>query len=232
MKKIILFLIASFMLMSLAACQPQESQDSQDSTLSREDSESSQEESEESRPVWYDDWQHKENSDYYVFAYTEDMDSYYKEVIGNRVEGCKLGSFYSLKTTGKVPTLLYDKSVSDWDQCENVIYFVTAENQLMVTDYEGTQVRELYQATHGDIRRMWHHRQAMFLLEGETVVRIDLEKETSEVIAECPGILRFFVLSSDYFLGEKENKERILHQISTKTDRLITDYDEWASFTW
>ncbi len=234
MKKIIFVLIASFLLMSLAACRPQDSQDSQssqDSALSGEESESSTGEEEHPRPALDDGWQHKENSDYYVFAYTKDMDSYYKEVIGNRVEGCKLGSFYSLKTTGKIPTLLYDKSVSDWDQCENVIYFVTAENQLMVTDYEGTQVRELYQATHGDIRRMWHHRQALFLLDGEMVVRVDLETETSKVIAECPGIRYLRVLNTDYFLWEREDQQRILHQISTQTDRWITDTEEWATYS-
>ena len=233
MKKIIFVLIASFMLMSLAACQPQDSQDSQnsqDSMLPGEESESSQEESEYPRPALDDGWEDKGNLEYLAFTYEEKMDSYTQEVVGNRGEGCKVGCYYLLKYTEKVPKLVYEEPVYISDICENALYFAS-KDRLMVTDYEVTQVRELYRAQYGTIQNMWHHRQALFLLDGEMVVRVDLETETSTVIAECPGIRYLRVLNPDYFLWEREDQQRILHQISTQTDRWITDDEEWATYS-
>ena len=244
MKKIIFVLIASFLLMSLAACRPQDSQDSQssqdsalsgeESTLPGEESESSTGEEEHPRPALDDGWwveEHEGYSEYFTFTYNkEKMDTYTQERVGNRGEGCKVDCYYLLKYTGKVPKLVYEEPVYVSDVCENALYFAS-EDRLMVTDYEVTQVRELYRAQYGTIQNMWHHRQALFLLDGEMVVRVDLETETSKVIAECPGIRYLRVLNTDYFLWEREDQQRILHQISTQTDRWITDDEEWATYS-
>ena len=179
----------------------------------------------------------EENPYYQVFTYTNGM-----TLPGIDTSACREGYSYVYEIAKKELSLLTSQRVKYLQTAKFAVYCATEKGRVIETDYSGRILNELYPGLYGGIAglEVWQQN-TLFILDGDRVIRYNTEDNTFRVIAQCPDIQSFKVVSMDSFAWTNRQGERLLHSvpagendfakcISTEQDRRITDDAEWKAF--
>ena len=178
----------------------------------------------------------KENPYYQAFIYTNGM-----TLPGVDTSACTEGYPYVYEIAKKEPYLLASQRVKYLQTAKFAVYCATEKDRVIAIDYSGQILNELYPGLYGGIAGLEVWQNTLFILDGDRVIRYNTEDNTFRVIAQCPDIQSFKVVSMDSFAWTNRQGERLLHSvpegetdfakcISTEQDRRITDDAEWKAF--
>lgn len=164
---------------------------------------------------------------FFPFIYSDDADfSWHRDFIGN-CDDCIPGYLYVQDLETKEVWQVLNQNVDCFISHEKMLYCITNGTTVVQTDYQGTEIKDLYFSVYGNLNNISLDSNALLLTDGNHVIRIDFDTGVVTNLAECKDIINIVPVSADCFAWTNKSYETYLHNIETGTEEAIdlTDLD-------